>query len=176
LNASAIGQDLGLGSNHTVNDRINDLALASQTRRCHRSDGHGRPNTGAQRKVYFVDPLIARLASRRHAAYPPPDVTKLSEQQIGLALALAVMGGRADRFVAGDAVMYERTATGREIDCVGGYRVPIESKYVERNWKSQARTIGAAHGSGIFATRNLLDTDGEIWVVPACILAWLLGT
>ena len=176
LNASAIGRDVGLGSNHSVNDRINDLAFAFQTWRCHQADPHGRPSTGAQRKVYFVDPLIARLPGRRHAAYRPPDVTKLSEQQLGLALALAAADGRADRFVAGEAVMYERTATGKEIDFVGARQVPIESKYVEHNWKGAARTIAAAHGRGILATRNLLDTDGDIWAVPACTLAWLLGT
>jgi hypothetical protein len=176
LNASAIGRDVGLGSHHSVNDRINDLSFAFQTWRCHQSDRHGRPSTRAQRKMYFVDPLIARLPSRRHAAYNTPDVTKLSEQQIGLALALAAAGGRADRFVAGEAVMYERTKTGKEIDFVGANQVPIESKYVERNWKSEARTVAAAHGRGILATRNLLDTDGDVWAVPACIVAWLLGT
>lgn len=176
LNASAIGRDVGLGSHHSVNDRINDLAFAFQTWRCHQVDRHGRPSTGAQRKVYFVDPLIARLPSQRHAAYPAPDVTKLSEQQIGLALARAAADGRADRFVAGEAVMYERTRTGSEIDFVGARQVPIESKYVERNWKSQARTVAAAHGRGILATRNVLDTDGAVWAVPACVLAWMLGS
>ena len=176
LNASAIGRDVGLGSHHSVNDRIDDLAFALQIWRCHQADLHGRPNTGAQRKVYFVDPLIALLPGRRHEAYRSPDVTKLSEQQIGLALARAAARGRADQFVAGDAPMYERTKTGKEIDFVAARQVPIESKYVELNWKSDARTVAAAHGRGILATRNVLDTDGDVWAVPACVLAWLLGT
>ncbi len=176
LNASAVGRDVGLGSHHSVNDRVNDLAFAFQTWRCHQADQHGRPGTGAQRKVYFVDPLIALLPSRRHAAYRPPDVTKLSEQQVGLALARAAAGGRADLFIAGETVMYERTKTGKEIDFVGARQVPFESKYVERNWKSDARTVAAAHGRGILATRNVLDTDGDVWAVPACIVVWLLGT
>jgi predicted AAA+ superfamily ATPase len=176
LNASAIGREVGLGSHHAVNDRINDLAFAFQTWRCHQVDRHGRPNTGAQRKVYFIDPLIARLPSLRHAAHRTPDVTKLSEQQVGLALARAAAGGRADRFVAGETVMYERTKTGKEIDFVGAGQVPIESKYVERSWKSEARTVASSHGRGILATRNVLDTDGEVWAVPACVVAWLLGS
>lgn len=176
LNASAVGRDVGLGSHHSVNDRINDLAFAFQTWRCHQADRHGRPNTGAQRKVYFIDPLIARLPSRRNAAYRTPDVTKLSEQQIGLALTRAAIGGRADRFIASDMVMYERTSTGKEVDFVGAQQVPFESKYVERNWKSEARTVVAAHGRGILATRNVLDTASDVWAVPACIVVWLLGT
>jgi predicted AAA+ superfamily ATPase len=176
LNASAVARDVGLGSHHAINDRVNDLAFAFQTWRCHQADRHGRPNIGAQRKVYFVDPLLARLPSNRHDAYPAPDVTRLAEQQIGLALARAAAGGRADLFVAGDAVMYERTATGAEIDFVGARQVPVESKYVERNWRSQARTVLAAHGRGILATRNVLDTESAVWAVPACIVAWLLAT
>jgi uncharacterized protein len=176
LNASAVGRDIGLASHHAVNDRVNDLAFAFQTWRCHQSDRHGRPSTNARRKVYFVDPLIARLPSERNSAHRPPDVTRLSEQQIGLALTRAAAGGRADRFIAGEAVMYERTDTGSEIDFVGIIQVPFESKYVERNWKSEARTIAARHGRGILATRNVLDTDGDVWAVPASILAWLLGT
>lgn len=176
LNASAVGRDVGLGSHHSVNDRINDLAFAFQTWRCHRADRHGRPNTAAQRKVYFIDPLIARLPVLRNPAHQAPDVTKLSEQQIGLALARAAAGGRADRFVSAEGVMYERTPTGREIDFVGAEQVPTESKYVERSWRGEARTVAAAHGRGILATRNVLDTQGHVWAVPACILAWLLGT
>jgi hypothetical protein len=72
--------------------------------------------------------------------------------------------------------MYERTATGAEIDFVGARQVPVESKYVERNWRSAARTVLAAHGRGILATRNVLDTESAVWAVPACMVAWLLGT
>jgi uncharacterized protein len=175
LNASAVGRDVGLSSHHAVGDRVNDLAFAFQVWRCHRTGAGGRPSTAAQRKVYFLDPLLARLAHVLNPAYPAPDVTKLSEQQIGLALARASADGRAERFVAGEAPMYERTATGREIDFVGPNQVPMESKYVERSWRQEARTLAAAHGRGILATRNVLDTDGAVWAVPACILAWLLG-
>jgi predicted AAA+ superfamily ATPase len=176
LNSSAVGRDVGLGSHHAVNDRINDLTFAFQTWRCHQADSNGRPSTGAQRKVYFVDPLIARLPSERHTAYEPPDITRLSEQQIGLALARAAAAAHADEFIAGGAVMYERTETGKEIDFVGARQVPVESKYVERNWKSGARTVAARHGRGILATRNVLDTEGDVWAVPAGMVAWLLGT
>jgi predicted AAA+ superfamily ATPase len=177
LNASGIAQDVGLGNHHAVNDRINDLVFAYQTWKCHRIDRRGRPSTNTRRKVYFVDPLIARIPSARHAAYLPPDVSKLSEQQLGLALVRAAAGGQADAFVAADEVMYERTSSAAEIDFVGAaIEVPFESKYVERNWRSESRTLAARYGRGVVATRNILDTDGEIWAVPAGIVAWLLGT
>jgi hypothetical protein len=41
----------------------------------------------ARSKVYFADPLIARLAHLRNPqAVAAPDPTKLSEQQIGLSI------------------------------------------------------------------------------------------
>lgn len=176
LNATRVAEDVGLGSHHSVNDRLNDLGFAFQTWKCHRIDRDGRPNTSAQRKVYFMDPLIARIPSERSVSRRSPDVSALSEQQLGLSLVRAAADGQADTFVAGDEVMYERTSTA-EIDFVGtSIEVPFESKYVERNWRRESRTLAARHGRGIIATRNVLDTDGDIWAVPVSIVVWLLGS
>lgn len=176
LNASSVGRDVGLASHHAVNDRVNDLAFAFQTWRCHQADRNGVPNLAAQRKVYFADPLLARLPSLRNVALGRPDVTKLSEQQVGLALARAAAGGRADLFVASEHVMYERTKAGKEIDFVGSRQPAVESKYVERGWRRESLTVTAAHGEGILATRNILETSGAVWALPASMLVWLLGT
>jgi predicted AAA+ superfamily ATPase len=176
FNATSVAKDVGLGSHHSVNDRINDLMFAFQIWKCHQIDKSGKPNTNSQRKVYFADPLIARIPSERHGAYEPPDVSKLSEQQLGLALVRTAADGRADAFVAGDEVMYERTTTS-EIDFVGGaIGVPFESKYVERNWRGESRALAARYGRGVVATRNILDTDGDVWAVPASVVVWLLGS
>ena len=95
LNASGVAKDVGLGSHHAVNDRINDLVFAFQAWKLP-PDRHARTTQHEhQRKVYFVDPLIAPHPQRRHQL-PPPDVSRLSEQQLGLALARAAAGGQAD--------------------------------------------------------------------------------
>ena len=52
--------------------------------------------------------------------------------------------------------------------------MPFESKYVERNWKSETRTSRPPR-QGILATRNVLDTDGPIWAVPACMWSGCSG-
>jgi hypothetical protein len=52
--------------------------------------------------------------------------------------------------------------------------VPLESKWVEQGWKGKARTIDAKFGRGILATKCVLDTTGNIWAVPAPLLALLL--
>jgi len=176
LNASSVAEHVGLGSHHAVNDRVNDLVFAFQVWKCHQIGTGGAPNTNRRRKVYFTDPLIARIPSERQGAYQPPDISKLSEQQLGLSRLRAATGGRADAFVAAGDVMYERTSTA-EIDFVGAaIEVPFESKYVERNWRSQSRALTARYGRGIIATRNILDTNGDVWALPTSLVVWLLGT
>ncbi|MFI5005320.1 MAG: hypothetical protein ACHQE6_09940 [Solirubrobacterales bacterium] len=48
LNASGVAKDVGLGSHHAVNDRVNDLVFAFQTWKCHQIDARGRPNTNSR--------------------------------------------------------------------------------------------------------------------------------
>jgi hypothetical protein len=73
-------------------------------------------------------------------------------------------------------IMYERTST-TEIDFVGAaIEVPFESKYVERSWRCGTRAIATRYGRGILATRNILDTGGDVWAVPTSVVVWLLGT
>jgi uncharacterized protein len=176
LNATAVAEHVGLGSHHAVNDRVNDLVFAFQAWKCHQLGPGGRPNTRSRRKVYFTDPLIASLPSERSAAHRPPDISRLSEQQLGLSLLRAAAGGRADAFVAAEDVLYERTSTA-EIDFVGAVLdVPFESKYVERGWRSESRALLARYDRGVLATRNVLDTEGEVWALPTSLVVWLLGT
>jgi hypothetical protein len=53
--------------------------------------------------------------------------------------------------------------------------VPIEVKWVDAGWRGQARTIRAKFGRGIVATKSVLDLEGEVWAVPAPLVALLLG-
>jgi len=177
INASRIARDVGLPGHQAAMDRIEDLVRAFLAWRCHRIRD-GRPNTAAQRKLYFVDPLIAQLAHRRNPGFPAPDAAKLSQQQIGLALARAVSLGAPAAFVQTDRVMYERTDTGAEIDFVGpDLEIPFECKYTDGSWRKPALTMKARHGRGVMVTRSPLLTGAEepIWAVPAGIFAWLVG-
>ena len=78
-------------------------------------------------------------------------------------------------------LMYERTASGAEIDFVGPeLEVAFEGKYVDRPWRRAAATI-RARGGGIFATRTVLDLsdrreENAVWAVPAGMLAWMLAS
>jgi uncharacterized protein len=177
INASRIARDVGLSGHQTAINRIEDLVRAFLAWRCHRIRD-SRPNTAAQRKLYFVDPLIAQLAHLRNPSLPAPDAAKLTQQQIGLALARAVSLHAPTAFVQTERVMYERTATGAEIDFVGpDLEIPFECKYTDGRWRREALTMKARHGRGVMVTRSPLLTgpDEPIWAIPAAILAWLLG-
>jgi len=177
VNASRIARDVGLPGHQSAIDRIEDLVRAFLAWRCHRVRD-GRPNTAAQRKLYFVDPLVAQLAHRRNPAFPAPDTSKLTQQQIGLALSRVVSPHAPAAFVQADRVMYERTDTGAEIDFVGAdLEIPFECKYTDGHWRQEALTMKARYGRGVMVTRSSLLTGVEelIWAIPAGILAWLLG-
>lgn len=174
INASKLANDTGIDNHHRVNDRIGDLVATFLAWRCYQ-DRDGLPNTNAQRKVYFVDPLVARLPQRRNPAFDSVDNSRLSEQQIGLALAMAMESERPGSFVDGSDVLYARTPSKTEIDFVGPrLEVAVESKYVDANWKREAQTVAARYGRGVVATRRVLNLDGSVWAVPAGLLAWLV--
>jgi len=178
INVSRIARDVGLHGHQAAVNRIEDLIRAFLAWRCHRIRD-GRPNTAAQRKLYFVDPLLAQLAHRRDRGLPAPDAAKLTQQQIGLALARTVSLGAPAAFVQTDRVMYERTDTSAEIDFVGpDLEIPFECKYTDARWRREALTMRARYGRGVMVTRSPLLTgaDEPIWAIPASILAWLLGT
>ena len=177
INVSRIARDVGLAGHQAAINRIEGLVRAFLAWHCHRIRD-GRPNTAAQRKLYFVDPLIARLAHLRNPSFPAPDSAKLTQQQIGLALARAVSLHAPAAFVQTDRVMYERTQTGAEIDFVGPeLEIPFECKYTDEGWRREALTMKARYGRGVMVTRSplLVDRHEPIWAVPASILAWLLG-
>jgi uncharacterized protein len=174
VNESSIARDLGIDSK-TVKARIEALQLNFITWPCYEMK-QGAPHLRAQNKVYFVDPLLARLAHLRSPGVtPPPSQPMLSEQQLGLGLHRhyeAVHPGSFPRF---DQVMFERP-TRKEIDFVAPWMhgVPIEGKYTSGAWRKEAETMKAAYHSGVMATRSTIDFDQEVRAIPAPILALLL--
>jgi hypothetical protein len=164
VNASTLATDVGLRDNERVNDRIHDLVTAFLLWRCYKDDGRGLPSPAAQRKAYFVDPLIARLPHLRNRAFPIPDASRLSQQQLGLALNRSVSLDRPSTFIDSDRVMYARFGRDAAIDFVGPDLVlPFESRYEDRPWRRATATMRAHHGRGVLATRTpfaIVDAQG----------------
>lgn len=180
LNASALAREVGLADNHRVNDRVDALGFALLAWRCHRARD-GLPNLRAQEKVYFVDPLIARLPHLRDARRRDPDDSQMTEQQLGLLLLRSVARAEPDVLLEGGTVMYERTASNAEIDFVGpDLELAFEAKYVDGPWRRASQTMRSRYRRGAMVTRTVLELSeaGEgnrVWAIPAGIVGWLLA-
>ncbi|MDE0449748.1 MAG: AAA family ATPase [Spirochaetaceae bacterium] len=172
VNISAVADDIGVSSS-SVQRRLDELREAFVVWPCYQEDAL-RPKLNAQAKVYFTDPVYARLE-----VDVPLDSSVLSEQQLGTALWRSLERARAGSYLGYDRILYHRTRTRREIDFVGpdlgGWAV--ESKYVDGRWRRDAQTLLASRWRGIVATRSELNFDDpEVAAVPAAMLAWLLDT
>jgi predicted AAA+ superfamily ATPase len=179
VNVSAVATDVGV-SQFVATSRLDDLAAAYAMWPCPASVDL-LPAWRSQSKRYFVDPLFARLAHLRNAAFPAPDSTVLTEQQLGMALLRAAEAATPGVFPSFDQVMYERTPTRKEIDFVGPGLSPvaIEGKYTDTGrWVGEAATVNASRYAGILATRGTLDTSAtspdRAWAVPAALLAYTI--
>ncbi len=169
-NQSAIADDIG-SSPSTVGRRIDDLREAFVLWPAFRED-RLRPRLRAQEKVYFTDPIYAQLAPRSGL-----DLTRRSEQQLGIALLRGLEHDEPGRYMDFDRVLHHRTASRKEIDFVGPDfgGVAIESKYVDGRWRSDAQTLLASPWHGIIATRTELNLDDpRVQAVPTALLAWLV--
>ena len=85
FNLSNAARDVDL-SPDTLARRVGDLQDAYLLWSCPQSSSDSwAPRHGSMSKLYFVDPIHARLAHHRNAGYQPPDPTALVEQ-LGLQL------------------------------------------------------------------------------------------
>lgn len=150
---------------------------------CTQADERGQQIPGSQSKLYLLDPVIAQLPSLRDGTFRPASMTRLTEGQLALEMARAIDRIHQDRFVEQRAVSYVRTGAGNEIDLAPvpvhrsgteTWSVPIECKWVTRNWRSEALTMRGRYGRGIMATKNILDTSDGVWAVPAPMVALFL--
>lgn len=171
-NHSAIAEDIDT-SRPTVRRRLADLREAFIVWPAYRQDNL-TPNLKAQEKLYFTDPIFARLT-----ADGVHDLTLLSEQQLGMALLRGLEADEPGSYVDFGRVLYHRTPTRTEIDFVGPSfaGLAFESKYIDGRWRGEARTLQASPWRGVIATRSELNLDDPaVAALPTAMLAWLIDT
>ncbi len=172
-NWSQIAADIG-GKAGLVRRRVAALQDEFVVWTCHRED-RLRPRRRAQAKVYFTDPVFARLTQHPEAL----DAGALSEQQLGMTLLRCLTRKDPADFFNFDGVLHHRTRTRKEIDFVGSAfgGAAIESRYVSGDrWRRAIPTLVASRWRGVVATRDAFDVRDPIAkAVPAGVLAWLLG-
>lgn len=162
--------------------RLNRMVASFAGLWCPQHDD-ARPVVSAQMKIYVTDPLLAHLPSRLRTGLAPPDMTALTEATIAVTLARRIDELEEGRWVGGDTVGYVRTGSGNEVDLgpvdvptsAGAAKtVPIECKWVDARWRSDAQVVERKFGCGILATKSLLDLGHSTWAVPAPLIAVLL--
>ena len=179
LNVTAAATAHGYPSRDILVRRLNRLVSSHAALWCPRREAE-QAVAGAQAKLYLTDPLLATLPSRLRTA-AGPDMTRLTEMAIGVALARAIDDLEEGRWVTGDTIGHARTSGDVDLGPVTvpsangpATTIPMESKWVEQGWKGKARTIDAKFGHGILATKSVLNTTGRTRAVPAPLLALLL--
>lgn len=182
LNIAHTAEELGYGSRSAAERRLNRLVSSHAALWCPRRDGD-KIVVGAQSKLYLTDPILASLPSRLRSGMPVPDMTRLTEMAIGVVMARAIDDLEESRWISGDTIGYARTAREGEVDlapitvpsAAGPVTtVPLESKWVGHGWKGEAKTMTGKYGRGILATKSVLDVSGDVWAVPAPLVALLL--
>lgn len=175
LSVHAVARDAAI-ADRTAGERLDALRRAFLAFPVHREQGMA-PRTRAQSKWYFTDPGLARLASTRGAGQPP-DLSRMSEQQLALAILRSLERRSAGAAVHHDRLLHYRSSTRAEIDFVSPDFAPtcVESRFVDRGWGRAFQTIEASgRSTGFVATRSGLRRHDGGWALPAGLLAYLLG-
>lgn len=135
-----------------------------------------------QRKLYFLDPLVARLPEMVYGR-PRIDITALNEQQLGVALLQWCEAARQGSIRSDEWVTHYHSSSG-EVDFVGRCpdtltpMTPLDGKYASGPWRREGLAVRRSRiGTGVLATRDVLDAPaGEpVWAVPAAFIAYALG-
>lgn len=173
----ALGEELDV-SHPTVGAWLRALADAYLVLQLFQERG-GVPDPRRQRKVYPIDPLIARLPARRSPGAFEPDASRLAEAALASAIFRAVEGDAVDPPQAGrpERLFFYRNGSGAEVDFV----VPpvpraAESKYVDSVSARDARAMHARFGGGLLLTRGAIDLRPGLTTIPAAVFTWLLDT
>lgn len=162
----------------TLQLRLHRLTRGFVVWPCFQNDGKDRPRLRAQRKLYFLDPLLARLALHRAPQRAtPPNYTVLTEQQLGVTLLRTREEEAPGTLPDFDSLLYATTPSRKEIDFTGAWLggLPYEGKYVEGDtWLRDGVTAEKAYGRGVLATRTITERKRDLLAVPACLLSLLL--
>ena len=162
----------------TLQLRLHRLTRGFVAWPCFQNDGQDRPRLRAQRKFYFLDPLLARLAwHRAPEQVAPPDYTVLTEQQLGVILLRARESEAPGTLPDFDTLLYATTPSRKEIDFTGAWLggLPYEGKYIEGDtWLRDGITAEKAYGRGVLVTRTITDRVRDLLAAPACLLGLLL--
>lgn len=146
--------------------------------------GGGGLETRPPRKVYFIDPLLAAVASQRLRQARQPSEDALLENLVAISLYRCATESLVQAEPLATAVGYWKSRRGHEIDFVvaasaeglKASRLPIEVKGDGKRGLAAARqSIAHSFGRGIIVSRTVFDPDPTIPTIPAAVFLATLG-
>jgi uncharacterized protein len=170
---------MGMASNHTAREYVEFLSETFSLLTVFFWDlSGGTLQPSKQRKVYYIDSLLAEIAplllpgSRR----PPED--GIVENTVAVALFRSAAHTLTQAGPVPGAIGYWRSSNNREIDFVvpaasrgRGGRMPIEVKGDSDSGVGRARlAISKAFGEGVVASRTVFEPDGDVPIIPIPVL------
>lgn len=127
------------------------------------SPEHEDEGSGLPKRV----PLAVRV--RRQGAKNL--ASKISEQQIGLAIVRHFAAGDLGRYADFTSVMYTKSATGQEVDfCGRPVGIAFEGKYVDSKLAGESQTMRSMFSGGVLATRAVIETVDTVRAIPAYLM------
>lgn len=176
---SNLAEEMAAGKAHTAREYADTLADSFLVFVLHFLDlDHNVPAPKKDKKLYPTDPLLAHLPAQVMDGARRPNFTGLIESILGMALFRAREAPLQEGFGLPRSLYYWRSTAGKEVDFLSGppaARVAVESKYAARVTGDDRRTIRNAFRRGLIASRETLDLDDDVRVVPAPVLLALLG-
>lgn len=175
LKWQAAAKAMGMASGTTARDYVEYLSSSFTLLTVFFWDSSGGTmSPGKQRKVYYVDPLLASVApALMPGARRPPEAGVVENLvAVGLFRSTALTLTQAGPFPG--AVGYWRSTNNREIDFVvpaegsgRGGRLPIEVKGDNPSRISHARSaIERTFGEGLVLSSTVFDPSGAVPVLP----------
>lgn len=144
-----------------------------------RDPRRGGPQSGAQKKLYLVDPLLAAVPARIRQARTEPNIPGLVESVVLTALFRSEERPLAEEFAVPRALFYWRSKAGGEVDALvgaGRETIPVEVKYRAQVRGRDLAPLARSFPRGIVVTRDALDLSNPRFPrVPAAMFLWLLG-
>lgn len=137
-----------------------------------------------RRKVYFMDPLVAHVASEMIHGARPPDLDSLRENAVAIGLYRSGVEALAQASPIPGCMGYWRSREDREIDFVlppeaEGTRetaLAVESKGDNQTQISSARkAIRQVFGRGVIATKSTFVWNEDTPAIPTSVMLAALG-
>lgn len=139
-------------------------------------DLSGRAQPRKEKKLYAIDPLVLRIPGRVEgsalAALPA-----LVENIVGVTLLRNCERDPIESFRDPQSLCYWKSSNDREIDFLAGYRpkqVPVEVKYRNKVGRQDTMAIRNAFKRGVVLSRQDLEWDPDVPIVPASVALALL--